>query len=107
VRVALVAGTCTNNTSRQRELLNAIVRSLAIDGEASGPDPVVKRIGAPPLRANSQMFVAPPRFELWTMPRPSGVKTDRRQHRGGSFDSRREKSTCGSIQSCPATPPRP
>jgi len=58
---------------RQREFTNETAPLAEMLGEASGPDPVVNRIGESPESGRNQRLVAPPRFEVWTMPRPSGV----------------------------------
>src|SRR6185436_11505476 len=54
---------CRFSVLRHRELMYAIVPSVAIVGPVSGPAPAVSRTGGPPARGWNQIFVAPPRFE--------------------------------------------
>src|SRR6188508_641083 len=73
VRVAPVARLCASSVLRQRELMKAIEPAAAIDGELSGPGPVVRRTGLPRGSGANQILLAPPRVDEWTTPRPSGV----------------------------------
>src|SRR6267378_8207915 len=82
------------SVNRDREFRNAIVPLLAMLGKASGPGPVVNWTGCLASSGCHQRFDAPPRFERWRMPRPSGVKV------GESLTT-----PCGSLDRRVATPP--
>ena len=94
---------------RQRELTNATAPSVETDGDSSGPGPVVNRTGGPPASGRNQMFVAPPRFDAWTTPRPSAVKTGESDETdpGSSIARRAGPPSAGTSQISPAIPPDP
>src|SRR6266498_1933807 len=79
-------------------------------GVSSGPGPLVRRVAGPPDTGSVQIFVAPPRFDAWMIPRPSGENTGSSlKIDAGSTDTRLGAllPSALTIQISPATPPVP